>query len=594
MTEPQIPESSSTDESTALALLDARGRQAATRLRAAVDAVLAEAAAGAAPDGPDGLDGPDCPDCPDVADGPDVAVVGLRRTVPGRGPGRGRGRTWLLAAAVLAVVGLVTALVLLARADDQEGMVTDDVPSYLVPGWLPDGWEVQDARTLHVEDTPGALTGSITVYGAIGADDPWTGPRVTVWQGRGEDLGADEGSGIEQIEVGGRPATFEDQDGKLVVTSVDGEDLVMVMGDQLDRPAVLTAAEAAVGGDVAEGLPDGFEQVASGPLSAMGTMSGFAFDGLSVVYGGVGSDGQVGVVQQAGDADDAELVRLMADDVEVTEVRGLPAYLVGGTLLQWYEPSAGLVVTMVAADTDPSVLTRVAEGLRVGRPGEVDDLVRAHGSSGSFERLQPGEVVVTEGEDAEGRPWRVVASDDGSDGFGLEFADDYGSSGTGVSKDGGWGTLSVDVASHGEAGLHDPEGRTSSVGIYGAVTSEATELVVEVPGHEPIVLELHIVTGIAGWDEKVFGAMVPVDLGPAEVVARDSAGNELARVPLDVAAGGMSSSGDGATEATIDGEASTSSETCRTLPDGGEECSASSSGSASGSASAPTTSVDGG
>jgi hypothetical protein len=408
---------------------------------------------------------------------------------------------------------------------------------------------------------------------------------MAVWQGRGDGLGADEGSGIEQIEVGGRPATFEDQDGKLVVTSVDGDELVMVMGNEVDKPTVLAAAEAAVGGDVAGGLPDGFETVATGPFSATGTLGGFGMDGLSVVYGGVGTDGQVGVVQRAGDADDAELVRLMGDDVEVTEVRGLPAYRMGDTLLQWYEPSAGVVVTAVSGDVDPSVLARVAEGLRVGRPGEVDDLIRAHGSSGSFERLQPGEVVVAEGEDAEGRPWRVVASDDGSDGFGLEFADDDGSTGTGVSRDQGWGTLSVDVASHGTSGLHDPDAPSTSVGIFGAVTAEATELVVEAPGHAPIVLELHVVTGIAGWDEKAFGGLVPVDLGPAEVVARDAGGRELARVPIDVADGGMSSTGDGVTEATIAGDGggdggSTGSETCRTLPDGGEECSASSSASA--------------
>jgi len=574
-TNPETPATPTSDEATALALLDARGRQAATSLRSVVDELVArpdaEALSPGAGEAPSPSAGPDADPGPD----PDVAVVGLRPA----GSRGGQGRTWLIAAAVLVVTGLVAAVAMLVRAGDEEGMVTDDQPGYLLPGWMPDGWDLQDARSVQISDVPGALTGTVTVYGDPAADDPWTGPRLSVWQTVDDGFGLDERADVEQIQVGGLPATIEDRDGSIIVRAVDGDgdDVVMVMAERTERPVALAAAEAAVAGDVAGARPDGWERLASGPVSAASATGTYALDGVSLMYGGSSSTtGQVAVIEQAGDRDDAELVRLMSGDVEVVEVRGQPAYLVEGSLLQWYEPSARAVVTLMANGLDRSELLRFAEGFRASRPGEVDDLVKSHGSSGPFGRLQPGEVVVTEGRFPEGQPWRLVASDDGSDGFGLAFADGAGSSGTGVDAASGWGTLSVDVASHQMAG------GSGVIGIYGAVTPQAGELVIEAPGHEPIRLELHMVEGIAGWAEKVFAAVVPTDLGPAEVVARAADGSELARVPLDVDDGGTSSGGSTGDTIPVEGEGDgdTSDMTCRTLPDGGEECSSSSSGSA--------------
>jgi hypothetical protein len=80
---PDLPATPTSDEATALALLDARGRRAATNLLASVDRLVVGTGES------------------DVAGGVDVAFVGLRPASPRRG--LGRGRSWLIAAAVLVV-----------------------------------------------------------------------------------------------------------------------------------------------------------------------------------------------------------------------------------------------------------------------------------------------------------------------------------------------------------------------------------------------------------------------------------------------------------------------------------------------------------
>jgi hypothetical protein len=460
---------------------------------------------------------------------------------------------------VLVVAGLVAAIVMVNRSGDEEGITSDDSPGYLVAGTLPDGWQLQEVRTLRSTDVGNGMRGTIDVYGDGSLDDPWAGPTLSVLRAA-DDLGAGP-TDAETTEIGGRPARISEEPDGVRITVDDG--LVGITARYLDRDAAVAFAEAVVAG-----LPDGFERLASGPLSAATVSSGFTVDGLALIYGGATSDEQLAVIQRAGDADDAELIRLMGPDVQVTEVQGQPAYLVGGYLLQWYDPGAGALVTVLAGGQSDEVMTEFAESLRPAQPGEVDDLVRSHGVSGPFGRLQPGEVLVAEGEYGPDDPWRLVASDDASEGFGLTLSDTAGSTGTGVGRDEGWGTLSVDVAAHATAAEHD------RVAVYGAVDAAADTVVVELPGGSPLPLDLHTVDGIPGWDEKVFVGLVPPDLGPATVVARDAAGNELARTPLDVGVGG-SSVGGGSSSGTASGGSSSggsSSESCRSLPDGGEEC----------------------
>jgi hypothetical protein len=237
--------------------------------------------------------------------------------------------------------------------------------------------------------------------------------------------------------------------------------------------------------------------------------------------------------------------------------------------LQWYEPSIGVVVTVLSFEggVDGAELLAFAEDLEPGRPGEVDDLVKAYGGSGPAGRLQPGEVVVVEGEPgADGQPaWQVVASDDGSEGFGLSFVDNGGSTGVGFS--GGWDTLSINVAEHADAAIGD------QIGVSGLVTRDAAEVVIEAPGHEAIRVELHPVEDIEGWEDLVFAGLVPLDLGPAEVVALTADGTELERLSWSVDEGSTGSASatagesSGSTSGPSSSEEVVEAEACRPTRD---------------------------
>jgi hypothetical protein len=501
--------------STALDQLDARGRQAAASLRSAVDDLMADA-----------------PPIP-----LDSVVVDLRDAP------RRRRRGWLVAAAVLLVAGLATA-VLLRQTHDEEGTIADDNPTYLVARSVPNGWDLVEVRVLRAEDFPPVMDVTTSVYGDTGRDDPWSGPLLTVYESEGV-LVDQAGAGGEPIEVAGHPGTIDESSGTVDLRMVTEDSTVMIAaGDGMDRAAVIAAAEGLAGGDLAGAVPQGMELLARGPGSAAVPFGSFALDGLSMLYGGSSSDeGQLGVLQRAGDADDAELLRA-SPLTEVTEVHGQPAYSVDGTL-QWYEPSIGVVVTVLSVGgvVDDAQLLAFADGMEPGRPGEVDEIVKAHSASGPFGRLEPGEVVVVEGEPgADGEPdWQLVASDDGDEGFGLTFADGGGSTGVGVSGDEGWGSLSIDVANHSEA----IEG--GRVGVFGAVAPEAVEVVIEAPGREPIRFEVHQVEGIEGWDAPVFAGLVPVDLGQADVAVRAADGTEIERMSWSPDEG----SSQGSTTATV-------------------------------------------
>jgi hypothetical protein len=453
-----------------------------------------------------------------------------------------RRRLWLLAAAVLVVAGVVAALAL-RRSTDEEGIVSDHSPAYLVPGWTPDGWHVQEARPVHASDFSDASIGTVTVYGDARLESPWTGPKLQAyrWPGRTFDP-SPEG---EPITIGGQEAFITGGS----IWWMDGDDMVMVLGtgDGVDRSTVVTAAEALVGGDIIDGLPEGFERLASGPTSAMvglnyQSVGQRAIEGFALSYGEAApGTGQIVLLQQAGDHDDPDLVQLLGvgdPGAEPTDVRGLSGYQLGDqwfqwNALEWYEPSGGLVVTVFARDVDPSVLAQFVEGLRLAGPDEVDEL-RSRAEAGPFGKLEPGEVPVTEGEYPDGAPWRLAASDDGDGGFDLSFTDDAGTADVGFAEDSDPTVSDVRV---GVADGGDPSEHDGMVAVFGVVPIQAGEVLVEAPGREPIPLTRYEALRIPGWSDSIFWGMVPADLGPAEVVARSGAELEFGRAPLDVGGG---------------------------------------------------------
>jgi hypothetical protein len=551
-TTPGVPSTPSSDEAAALTLLDARGHHAADSLRAAVDTLVTTRANGV--HGTAGGVGSPTGSRP-PAGGQAAATVELSPFAARSRP-RPR-RLWLVAAALIVLAGVVAALALRRDlgGDGTEGMVSDDVPSYLVPGWTPDGWHVQEAREVHTTDFSEGSTGTLTVYGDGRLEDPWLGPNLQVSRRPGGTLEAGESD--EPIMIGGHQGllvTLDERASMAMVRWMEGDDLVSVLGgnEGMGRSIVVPAAEALAAGDIGDGLPDGFEQLASGPINATvarnyvssGTR---AIDGFALGYGEAApATGQLVVLQQAGDRDDVDLLQLHAapdsNMFERIDVRGLPAYRLGDQWFQWnalawYEPSARLVVTVLYREIDPSDALRFAEGLRASTPGEVDEL-EARADAGPFAGLAAGEVPIAEGAYADGAPWRLVAGDDGAGGFSLSFVDDTGtagiaSGGAQVRDDaiGPWGDIEVGVVDHGDPSAH------GGVAVFGVVQIQAGEVIVEAPGREAIPLTRYEALRIPGWSHSIFWGVVPADLGPAEVVARSGPELEFARAPLDVTGG---------------------------------------------------------
>jgi hypothetical protein len=503
---PGLPTS---DETTALALLDARCRHAAASLRTALDV-------------------------PAAADPVEVAPFPDRPR---------RRRVWLVAAALLVVAGLVAALALRrSTGGEDDGMVSSDQPAYLVPGWTPDGWHIQEARTIRADDFSDKSTGTIAVYGDSRLADPWSGPRLSVARLRHRSYGP--GPGGERLTIGGHDASIVAVDDLTQVSWSDGDVGISVVGEGagMDRSVVVPAAEALAAGEVDDGLPTGFVRLAEGPSSvvvgpSVDVSSGHvAIESFWVQYAEAApGTGRLTVVQQPGDRDDMELLRA-SDQLTRTEVQGRPAYRFGADLppgqpspgersLEWYEPSTGLIVTVYASEVDPSVLTRFAEGLRPGGPHDVDAL-RSSADAGPFGALEPGEIPVTEGEYPNGAPWRLVAADHGNGDFELVLTDDTGTSSVRSTPDLDDGKLTVG-RSPGENG--------GMVLVYGAMAVQAGAVTIEVPGREPIPLTWHESARVPGWIDNFFWGLVPADLPPGEVVTTTTVGDaEFARVPLDL------------------------------------------------------------
>jgi hypothetical protein len=250
-------------DATALTELDRLGARAAVALRERVDAAveLEPLPTRGDPDRSTAGTG-----------GGEPLVVDLGRpSAPRTRPSSGR-RALLAAAAVLILAGASAAIVL---TRDDRPAVTSAQPTYLLPGWLPEGLGSEpESLVVHEEmGTDDGLVGDIAVYGSESADDPWAGPTVAVARIVPDVSSFGDESAGEPITVGGQQATLTDDDPAWNVEWSEDGARVLVRGVEVSRDEVLAAAAAASAEPAisAAGLPDGFAEIGRGPLDATAT-----------------------------------------------------------------------------------------------------------------------------------------------------------------------------------------------------------------------------------------------------------------------------------------------------------------------------------
>jgi hypothetical protein len=519
-----------------------------------------------------------------------------------------RTRRRLLAAAAVVVLALAGGAVAVLTRDDGGADVTSRGRlDYLLPGWLPAGFEPTQAIDLAAEAVPGGFGGDIAVYGNPDAADPWSGTLVVIHLVADEEgLGGPLSDG-DPITVDGDDAVLRETEGPEsegpgrgweVERQVD--DGRLIVGGALTRDEILAAAEAATIEPAvdASALPDGYEELARGPVAAA---TPTLFDnamyrsGLAVTYsdGSGGDDGatidsdpsgddggtMLAVVQRPGPASAVDLLRASFPDSGSITVRGRHAAIGRGDFnesngmvaVQWAEPE-GQLVTVVGFGVAEDALLRVAEELRLATAGEIDALLDEHGGAagGEFDDAPDGHVVVAEGETPSGR-WRVTADatrPPGMEALTIErMSDSTSSSGTasGTGGDGTAGPPALALSTDTEDGV---------TVVYGLVPEGTASVTYEAPG---VVggLDLHEVDG---WDVGVVAVDITEEL-PADiaadvvdavtVIARGADGRELGRQTIAVEHDPFPPDGEQPADVV---------EECTVLPDGSEQCSYSESG----------------
>lgn len=353
------------------------------------------------------------------------------------------------------VWGIVTS------SDDEAAEVSAGSGAHLVAGWLPEDWEVTlaampetlEAQDAGAEDEPLlSLAGEAVVYGEAGSPDPWDGPLLTVRRRdevsseglyllpgrRGDEIRAGD-MAFEVAEAGDVVSAWTADVGEAVVASdaLDRDELLGVLDGLTLEPAIEV-----------ESLPDGYEEIARGPLGATNLgpagLDG-APDGLSVRYSDrsvdVSEGGTIALNQQsAGNTGAAGLVRLQAFDAawdaawlegqaasgaaearerlpewtsETTEVRDQEAHVLRQesegpdafdgkplSVVQWFEPSVGQVVTVTAVGVDEATVDSFIDGLRPGDDAEIEELLAAHEAQTESEPVCSGGGSATAGAEA--------------------------------------------------------------------------------------------------------------------------------------------------------------------------------------------------
>ena len=526
--------------------VDRQGRAAADALHARI-AALVDADVDvlhAAPPPPSPLDG----DAPHTGGGDDDHREGEHVLVAvdadGRHTGRSRRRTrWLAVAAAAALVAAVATVV----TRDPRTDVSSDQPSLLVPTAAPAGMDLTHVAVLDGTAAADAVEADISVYGDPTTADPWAGPLLSVFRQRDVDeasLRPTWGDSVT-IDVRGHDAILRrasasaEEPAELdgwQIQWVEGEDQVIIAGiGGLDREDVIAAAEAVDDDEIAtDGLPDGFEPLAQGPLDSavdpMALMSLPYSTGLVLTYmppGGADDGPFVSVLQRPGSAASVDMLRFAFPDSGPIEIRGHHG-VVGRrdehVAVQWLERD-GQLVTVRGAGVSEEELVAVAEGLAPASTDEVEALVAS--GPGPLGPVAAGESEVAAGRTPAGSDWRLVVGPDSAEGLsGLTLEDGSGSTSMGVARPPGEAPA-LELTS---VALDDADVDAASTLVYGTVTAEASEVVLEAPGHSPLVLDRRPVDG---WSRLVVALVVlTADLTGASVVARAADGSELQRAPV--------------------------------------------------------------
>jgi hypothetical protein len=546
----------SDQEIAALAALDRRGRAAGAALMAAVATATADhAPTRLHPVGDDGD--------PTAGDEPpadfDLVHLSGRGGAGGRRPSRG----WLVVAAALVLVAALAGSAL-ARQDEDPPAVSNGRPSYLVPRWLPDGFEPYLAATTdslrQFSETTPPTDGQVVVYGLPAEADPWAEATITVaridrpWQ--------PESDSGDPVTVAGKPGRAETQGEVEAVVWGAGQATYYLVGERVSREQLLLAAGSAGAEPSLDPatLPPGFAVIGQGRASdTLGLRSApnlVAEDALLLQYLPEGATDQsrlVVVTVRPGDASDVDLARLWVTEAPGGEVNGRPAVIgrypaEGGAeegFVQWFEPAQGMLITVVARGVPQDEILRTARELRPAEGGEIDRLLSDYGlqhhvaatvvpdddDADTAVAIDPAAEIATG--DRAGTPWALSAgsTDSGSPWVDLDIDGEHMS--VDWDADAGPGALTVGaLMQYGQA----------ERAVFGAVDDGVARVTVETGSHPADELEMTAVT-LEDHSFRAFVGFVPIE-GATEftVISYDAEGREMkrAQIAIDSAVGPIS------------------------------------------------------
>jgi hypothetical protein len=259
-------------------------------------------------------------------------------------------------------------------------------------------------------------------------------------------------------------------------------------------------------------LPDGFEPTLAQRLDGKRST-------LGLTYGrSTSADGQVSILQAPGDEHDVGTLPLVVSgEPRPTVVRGHRAVRAKddvNTILQWAE-RPGALVTVIGTGVSDRELDRFVDALRPARADEIEDALRQYGQSSRLGELSEGEVLVAQGENADGR-WELVASDDVQR-LGITLRDESGGTKVAGSRD----ELDDDGYVSTSTGHTD-----ATPAVFGLVGPGVAEVVAQASNAPPTRLELLTIPGL---QSRAFLMRPAGDPSDVVLVFRDRSGAEIGR-----------------------------------------------------------------
>jgi hypothetical protein len=257
-------------------------------------------------------------------------------------------------------------------------------------------------------------------------------------------------------------------------------------------------------------LPDGFEPALAQRLDGERST-------LGLTYGrSTSADGQISILQAPGDEHDVGSLPVSGEP-RPTVVRGHRAVRAeddANSVLQWAE-RPGALVTVIATGVRDRELDRFVEALRPAGADEIEDALRQYGQSSRLGELSEGEVLVAQGENADGR-WELVASDDVQR-LGITLRDESGGTKVAGSRD----ELDDDGYVSTSTGHTD-----ATPAVFGLVGPGVAEVVAQASNAPPTRLELLTIPGL---QSRAFLMRPAGDPSDVVLVFRDRSGAEIGR-----------------------------------------------------------------